>query len=148
MKCELKKVKINQRLSEETTCYSADLYIDGKKAADCSNRGCGGPDEIRWLSSELEEKFKAMLATMPPFEAYGVTITPSTDTYIGELLDAHETKVQLRRWCAKAVLFRLVGDEAGQYRTLEKTKYSPAVAKHLRDKYGDKLEVIVNETLS
>lgn len=45
MKIELRNIKTNERLSDETNCYSATLYIDGKLAGEVCNRGCGGPDE-------------------------------------------------------------------------------------------------------
>lgn len=43
----LKRLTVAQRLSEETLCYSADLYLDGRKAATVSNHGQGGQTEIR-----------------------------------------------------------------------------------------------------
>jgi uncharacterized protein YcbK (DUF882 family) len=39
IKIELKKISVNQRLSEETNCYSADLYVDGVKWGEVCNRG-------------------------------------------------------------------------------------------------------------
>ena len=42
----LKKVKIHFDMSEETTCYSADLYEDGKLMAHVSNEGRGGNDRF------------------------------------------------------------------------------------------------------
>lgn len=50
MKLELKNVKIHEDMSEETTCFSATLYVNGVKAAICSNRGCGGPTDVNFLS--------------------------------------------------------------------------------------------------
>lgn len=43
---ELKKVDLHERLSEETPCYCAQLFIDGKHFADLRNDGHGGPDYI------------------------------------------------------------------------------------------------------
>ena len=43
----LKKVKVMESLSEETICFSADLYENGKLMAHVSNRGQGGPNEVR-----------------------------------------------------------------------------------------------------
>lgn len=47
MKIELRKIRINTRMSEETTCFSADIYLDGKLAGEAMNRGHGGETEIR-----------------------------------------------------------------------------------------------------
>lgn len=41
-KYEIKSVKVNDAMSEETTCFSLDLYVDGKKFAAVSNDGRGG----------------------------------------------------------------------------------------------------------
>jgi len=41
-KIELKSVKIYESLSEETTCFTANLYINNKLVGSCKNDGCGG----------------------------------------------------------------------------------------------------------
>ncbi len=45
-KVELKSIKHNVGLSEETYSYSANLYINGKKSFAVSNEGCGGCDNV------------------------------------------------------------------------------------------------------
>ena len=42
----LKNLKVHETLSEETLCFSADLYENGKLIAHVSNRGCGGCNDI------------------------------------------------------------------------------------------------------
>jgi hypothetical protein len=42
MKIELKKISFNERMSDETNCFIADLYINGKKVGSCNNDGRGG----------------------------------------------------------------------------------------------------------
>jgi hypothetical protein len=44
MKIELRKISFNERMSEETNCYAADLYVDGKKVGEVGNDGHGGCD--------------------------------------------------------------------------------------------------------
>jgi len=41
----LKGVKHNERLSEETHCFTASVYLDGVKVGEVGNRGHGGEDE-------------------------------------------------------------------------------------------------------
>lgn len=43
-KFELRRITHNARLSEETSAYAADLYVDGKLFAHVSNDGHGGCD--------------------------------------------------------------------------------------------------------
>ena len=54
MKLELKKVKVINEMSEETTCFHAVLYVDGKKAADCSNTGKGGMTDVRFYDIDVQ----------------------------------------------------------------------------------------------
>lgn len=43
---ELKKLKFHEDMSEETPCFSADLYENGKLVAHASNDGHGGPNNV------------------------------------------------------------------------------------------------------
>ena len=45
MKLELKNIKHTAWASEETHCYQASLYVDGKPVAIVSNAGHGGSDD-------------------------------------------------------------------------------------------------------
>ncbi len=47
----LKNLVTNEKLSEETVCFSAKLYVDGTLTAEVANRGCGGCHETYWLKS-------------------------------------------------------------------------------------------------
>ncbi|WP_298938013.1 hypothetical protein [uncultured Ruegeria sp.] len=47
MKIELKNIKYAAFASEETSCYTASLYVDGKKIGEVSNDGKGGCDLFR-----------------------------------------------------------------------------------------------------
>lgn len=46
MLIELKSIQHNRQMSEETPCYSANLYWKGVHVGIVSNRGHGGPDEV------------------------------------------------------------------------------------------------------
>lgn len=45
MKLELKNIKFYESMSEETNCFQADLFINGKKIAYVKNTGQGGPTD-------------------------------------------------------------------------------------------------------
>ena len=51
MEITSKNISHNERLSEETNCFSATIYIDGKKAGEASNHGHGGPTMIHPANS-------------------------------------------------------------------------------------------------
>jgi len=58
MNLELKKVEFSERMSEETNCYCADLWVDGKKCAFVNNEGKGGDTYYRAHSAEMFELLK------------------------------------------------------------------------------------------
>ena len=47
---EIKNLSLNTSLSEETHCFSASVYINGKRMFSVSNRGCGGANEYSPLN--------------------------------------------------------------------------------------------------
>ena len=49
-KIELKNIKYSEFASEETHCYRATLYVDGKRFATVGNQGHGGCDYVHPIS--------------------------------------------------------------------------------------------------
>ncbi len=41
---EIKNLKLNTHFSQETHCFTATVYIDGKRAFSAENEGRGGPN--------------------------------------------------------------------------------------------------------
>lgn len=74
MKLEVKNIKHVPRLSEETNAFSADLYVDGEKIANCSNRGKGGNNQITAIYSENEKKRKHYREQLAKAEAFAKTL--------------------------------------------------------------------------
>lgn len=60
MNIELRNIKVHERLSEETTCFDASLYINGKKVGYANNRGTGGPTDYG-LDNYHDEAAKKLL---------------------------------------------------------------------------------------
>lgn len=61
----LKNLKIHEDMSDETTCYSADLYCNGKKIAYCKNSGHGEDTSVCYYGDDpnyelAKEAFKAI----------------------------------------------------------------------------------------
>ena len=92
---ELKNIKHTQWASEETHCYQAALYVDGKPVAIVSNDGHGGCDR-----DYDHPKFKGdYRATMKAVHDYFKTL-PKTDP-CEWMPDGMEQ--QLEFWCADQV---------------------------------------------
>lgn len=52
MNFKLKKVKFFDEMSEETPCFTAEIWEDGKHVADVKNDGHGGCNDIHVYSKE------------------------------------------------------------------------------------------------
>ena len=48
----LNKLTIQKRLSQETLCFSADIYIDNVKIGEVTNHGHGGPNSYHFTNQE------------------------------------------------------------------------------------------------
>ena len=144
---QLKNVKIAWNMSEETTAFTATLYIDGAKAAHVKNEGTGGDNHPRFIDRELEKEFHEFCKSLPPEyldddddDPYPMTY----DSFIGQLLTEWISNDDWKKACKKGLVFRLKNDNGDQYRTT-KGKYSPELASAIREKYGDDLIDIINE---
>lgn len=142
MKLTIKNLRTCAGRNGPDAAFSCSLYIDGKRAAVVRDEGCGGCFSYDWLDRSLEKPFLEHCKALHPeieFEA--------EDHVIATLLDALETEKQLKRWCRKSVVFRLVSDSDDAFRTL-KVKWpgnEDRVRAHLQGKHGDDLREIVNE---
>ena len=54
-KITLKSIKLHEGLSQETPCYTATVFLNGKKIAYTENNGYGGSDNIHFVSSETKK---------------------------------------------------------------------------------------------
>jgi len=67
---ELRNVQVAEFMSEETTAFSTDIYVDGKKCGYCKNSGKGEGNypmidrEYRELLAEIEKNVQSTLVTM------------------------------------------------------------------------------------
>lgn len=97
MQIELKRFTSNERLSQETLAYAADIYVNGKKAGVTQNNGTGGSDDIRWTDTELGSQAEKWIAEQPPLPAdpekgYG-SLPMTVDLFFGLLADKqHKAK--------------------------------------------------------
>ena len=101
MKLELKNIKHTSWASEETHCYQASLYVDGKPVAIVSNDGHGGADR-----DYSHPKFKGEYRdTMRKVHEYFDGIPPSPFSYEGaDGVMIHDSLPQtLEGWCCDAV---------------------------------------------
>lgn len=102
MKIELKKIGIYERMSEETTAFVADLYINGKNVGTCKNDGHGGCTDIsgnskegNQLIAEAEAYFKSLPKTK--MEGYNFEYQPSLEYFIDDFLTEFLRKKEVKK---------------------------------------------------
>jgi hypothetical protein len=96
MNLSLTDITIVPQLSEETTCFSATVLVDGKPAFTVKNRGQGGPNEHAPYRSgvaadrQLLAKAHQWAESLPPvtyeFGSTTVTVPSDLDCVIDDLL--------------------------------------------------------------
>lgn len=154
----LKKIKtFNGR---EGGGYEAEIYLGKKKVAHALNEGNGGCDFFHFINKEDEQPFVEFCkrwyqtsAAKAEFEKltahygtdagdYGTSY--AMEAWVSDFLDARETEKTLKRWSKTKTPFRLVGDDPGNWRTVN-APISAEVVTWIRNKYGDQVETIYSE---
>lgn len=104
MKIVLKNVHCSNALSQETTAYTADVWIDGIKKGTASNNGCGGQDLI--LPGALREELETYAKTLPAskVELYDMVINQSADMLLADALDYHLNSKKLKSLLKNKIL--------------------------------------------
>jgi hypothetical protein len=110
-----KNVKINDTLSDETLCFSATIYVDGKRTAIASNRGCGGENEYHIIDADRFDCLRAIAKDAPAetVEMGGKTVTVPVDVdalvYLA-VEDADKLR-NLRNAARRSIVFRTAEGE-------------------------------------
>ena len=105
MKIELKNIRYNATLSEETACFSASLYVDGKKIGTVVNHGHGGSDTFKGDDAAYKAANEWIRANEPPTEFAGKSLPMDMEGVCARLLDEHLIAKDLRRSMRSRVLF-------------------------------------------
>ena len=95
MKIELKKIKVFDEMSDETTCFCADVWIDGKFEGRVQNSGQGGCND--YAPHRLKDVLQKHAESLGPVEFLGTWLERDADMVVFELLEAHRLRKELRR---------------------------------------------------
>jgi len=114
MKLEMKAIKHSEFASEETYCYEAAVYVDGKPFALVGNDGHGGCDRVyphqkfngafQKELRELEAYFKS-LPKSDPCELFPDGLAQSFEGWCHEQVMNHLIRKDMKRDLAKGVLY-------------------------------------------
>ena len=144
---ELRKVKLFKALSEETTAFSAELWLHGAKVADCCNRGHGEVVLFHYISPEAKAAHIAYCKTLPPLPADDLCEMPlafDVDLHVTKLLADWKEHQWLKHACKRKTVFRLKGLRTSEWYTIN-SPYTPTLSDRLHKEYGDRLAEIANE---
>jgi len=139
----LKSIKINRQLSEETPCFSATVYFEGKKVGTVGNRGRGGPNQYGWNDRPSNPDVEAWALANVGDASY---CDSPIDVFVNRALDNFEEQKQFKSWCRNKTVFNLVGDAAGTFRTINR-KWCQAISNYLASEYGDRVDRVINQEL-
>jgi hypothetical protein len=110
MKIELKNIKVSEHMSEETTAFTADIFINGKKAGYCKNGGYGGPTDYHALGGNtvsLMNEAEEYCKSLPKLKfGDGFEINMNLEVYIGDLLEKHLMYRNIKRDMAKGLCIK------------------------------------------
>ena len=97
MKIELKQIKYSDWASEETSCFQANIYLNGKKVGFCNNDGKGGCtsyNRVTGISYEVIHEMETYCEGLPPivyesnlYKDGKYTIKMNLEHYLDNLLD-------------------------------------------------------------
>lgn len=111
MKIEVKKAKSMTVPGRGTVAFSAEVYIDGKKAGFVDNSGNGGCN--RYTPWQIQERLNAYAKTLPERTVSlgdsTFTHQPDADTLIEDAMTAFDCARALRRLFKNQVVFTLKG---------------------------------------
>ena len=105
MRIELKKLKVVNALSEETTCYTAEIWVDGARAFLASNRGHGAADDFHQVGVVSEASVDAWLAANRQPARFGDTVLEHTLEFeVAALITKTEEVKRIRRSFKKQLI--------------------------------------------
>lgn len=123
LQLQLKAIKYSGWASQETACYEAKLYVDGKSFAYVSNNGHGGPDRIdndpkfkgdwRKVYDQIIEEFedRELHPRDEPCEYFPDGFAQTLETWCGKRLDEHLARKDMKRSMKRKCLFLLENEE-------------------------------------
>jgi hypothetical protein len=128
MKIELKALKYSDFASQETHCFHANVYIDGKKAGWAENNGHGGMTNIQ--PRQLYETIRQCTDKIPPrivdFNGTTLTLEASPDSYVDELVTLALHERDLKRAMKTRILFTR-GNQVFETQKFDAAKLKAAV---------------------
>ena len=121
---ELKSVKYFAEGSQETNCYVADFFVDGKKFCAVQNEGCGGSDmqipyapfthqDVLDLNNWCKENLPKKTWSYDPPQK-DLTISTDIELICGDLLMDNLLRKDFKRSMKSNILFLEINDDTNE----------------------------------
>jgi len=126
MKIELKNIKLYLTMSEETFCFEASLYVDGKKVSRVSNRGHGGDNDFDEHFRTIDPIDDWCKANLPKWDSeFGEGNTHDTDLsmHISELINRYSILKEYKKILRTKIIFLPKDLKSDTYGTMPKPKF-------------------------
>jgi hypothetical protein len=140
---ELRSIEFSERMSEETHCYSAKLYVDGVLFGFVSNHGHGGSTDVRSANggfagvAELDERVKATFGRTEPCEVFPEGMEIDLEFACDRLLEDWLIRRDYTKTAKRKALFRKSATDEGLYEMPFKAFPPVAVFEAIRKKYPE-----------
>jgi hypothetical protein len=95
---ELRRFTTNARLSQETTAFAADVWVDGKMAGHAENDGHGGATNVR-LDPSVRDTVEAHGKTLVPAEYK--SFTSGAEWVVDQLVEAEIQKREDKKFAKR-----------------------------------------------
>jgi hypothetical protein len=131
---ELRNLKVHADMSEETTCYSAEVWVNGEKGFYAQNDGRGGADffqpvydernaAVRERGYALLRSARAYASSLPVYRFRdGYELPMDLELLVCSLIEKADRGKWMARItkCGKRIAFRLASDKAGEVHIFER----------------------------
>lgn len=114
MQIELKAIQHSAFASQETNCYQANLYVDGKKIGTVSNAGHGGCDDFHGDRDAYAKADEWCCKNLPKWRMNGEDHDTDLEQHCGDLLTTWLITRDYKR-AIKTKLLMTYDDKEGVY---------------------------------
>ncbi len=109
-KIEVRNLKHAAFASEETHCFEASVYVDGKRFCTASNEGHGGPDSYtpvkpNQTSKELHKQIEQIGAQLPDENGYDFDAHTRFEIAVGHAVNHALIAKDLKKDLKKKIVF-------------------------------------------
>lgn len=127
--------------SEETICFSAQVYMENRNVAYVRNAGCGANNSVFWNNEEAKKEFEEMIKDVK-IDGYSLNEDFFFSLMVDNMLAARTIKRKLKK---PRTYFVKEGGAMKLDRYLTASPSSPKVTKYLNEKYPNAKILTIND---